>query len=90
MSQQAQDEHYGREEDLAFAYADAVREEITELFEAGADVVQLDEPWMEARPEPARRYGLPTLERARRRARHHGPAHLLRLSGLRRRPPARL
>ena len=53
MSQQAQDEHYGREEDLAFAYADAVREEITELFEAGADVVQLDEPWMEARPEPS-------------------------------------
>jgi len=64
MSQQAQDEFYGREEDLAFAYADAVREEITELFAAGADVVSLDEPWMEARPEPARRYGLETIQRA--------------------------
>jgi 5-methyltetrahydropteroyltriglutamate--homocysteine methyltransferase len=64
MAQQAQNEHYEREEDLAFAFADVVREEIVELFAAGADVVQLDEPWMEARPEAARRYGLETLQRA--------------------------
>jgi 5-methyltetrahydropteroyltriglutamate--homocysteine methyltransferase len=64
MSQQTQDEFYEREEDLAFAYADAVREEISDLFAAGADVVQLDEPWMEARPEPARRYGVETIQRA--------------------------
>ena len=64
MSQQAQNDFYEHEEELAFAYADAVREEIRDLFAAGADVVQLDEPWMEARPEPARRYALPTLERA--------------------------
>jgi 5-methyltetrahydropteroyltriglutamate--homocysteine methyltransferase len=64
MAQQAQNEHYEREEDLAFAFADVVREEIAELFAAGADIVQLDEPWMEARPDAARRYGLETLQRA--------------------------
>jgi 5-methyltetrahydropteroyltriglutamate--homocysteine methyltransferase len=64
MAQQAQNEHYEREEDLAFAFADVVREEIAELFAAGADIVQLDEPWMEARPDAARRYGLETLHRA--------------------------
>jgi 5-methyltetrahydropteroyltriglutamate--homocysteine methyltransferase len=64
MAQQAQDDHYGSEEELAFAYADVVRAEVADLFRAGADVVQLDEPWMEARPEQARRYGLATLERA--------------------------
>jgi 5-methyltetrahydropteroyltriglutamate--homocysteine methyltransferase len=64
MAQQAQNEFYEREEDLAFAFADVVREEIVELFAAGADIVQLDEPWMEARPEAARRYGLETLHRA--------------------------
>jgi 5-methyltetrahydropteroyltriglutamate--homocysteine methyltransferase len=64
MAQQAQNEHYEREEDLAFAFADVVREEIAELFAAGADIVQLDEPWMEARPDAARRYGVETLQRA--------------------------
>jgi 5-methyltetrahydropteroyltriglutamate--homocysteine methyltransferase len=63
-SQQAQNDFYEREEELAFAYADVVREEIGDLFAAGADVVQLDEPWMEARPQAARRLALPTLERA--------------------------
>jgi 5-methyltetrahydropteroyltriglutamate--homocysteine methyltransferase len=64
MAQQAQIEHYEREEELAFAFAAVVREEIADLFAAGADIVQLDEPWMEARPEAARRYGLETLQRA--------------------------
>jgi 5-methyltetrahydropteroyltriglutamate--homocysteine methyltransferase len=64
MAQQAQNEYYEREEELAFAFADVVREEIQDLFRAGADIVQLDEPWMEARPDAARRYGLETLERA--------------------------
>jgi 5-methyltetrahydropteroyltriglutamate--homocysteine methyltransferase len=64
MAQQAQNDFYEHEEEVAFAYADAVREEITELFAAGADIVQLDEPWMEARPDRARRYAIPTLERA--------------------------
>ena len=64
MAQQAQNDFYEREEDLALAYADVVREEIVDLFAAGADVVQLDEPWMESRSEQARRYGVQTLARA--------------------------
>jgi 5-methyltetrahydropteroyltriglutamate--homocysteine methyltransferase len=64
MSQQAQNDFYEHEEALALAYADVVREELDDLFAAGADVVQLDEPWMEARPEAARRLALPALERA--------------------------
>jgi 5-methyltetrahydropteroyltriglutamate--homocysteine methyltransferase len=64
MSQQAQNDFYEHEEALAFAYADVVRDEVEDLFAAGADIVQLDEPWMEARPQAARRLALPTLERA--------------------------
>ena len=64
MAQQAQNDFYEHEEEVAFAYADAIREEILDLFAAGADIVQLDEPWMEARPEQARRYGVQTVQRA--------------------------
>ena len=64
MSQQAQDDHYGAPDELGMAYADAVRGEILDLFEAGADVVQVDEPYMQARPEAARDYGLDVLRRA--------------------------
>jgi 5-methyltetrahydropteroyltriglutamate--homocysteine methyltransferase len=64
MSQQAQNDYYDSPEALGFAYADAVREEILDLFAAGADIVQVDEPYMQARPEPARAYGLAALKRA--------------------------
>ena len=64
MSQQAVNDFYAHEEELAFAYADAVRAELVDLFAAGADVVQLDEPWMEARPAAAHRLAAATLERA--------------------------
>jgi 5-methyltetrahydropteroyltriglutamate--homocysteine methyltransferase len=64
MAQQAVDEHYGDEEKLAFAFADAVNEEVRDLFAAGADVVQLDEPWLQARSEAARRYGVAAIDRA--------------------------
>lgn len=64
MAQQAQNDHYGSEEEVAFAFADVVREEVIELFEAGVDIVQLDEPWMESRSEQARAYGIETLRRA--------------------------
>src|SRR3712207_6224963 len=57
-------EHYGSEPGVAFAFADAVREEVNDLFAAGADIVQLDEPWMEARLEQARAFGIETLQRA--------------------------
>src|SRR3954463_8323377 len=64
MSQQAQDDHYGAPDELGMAYAEAVRGEILDLFEAGADIVQVDEPYMQARPEPARAYGLDALKAA--------------------------
>jgi 5-methyltetrahydropteroyltriglutamate--homocysteine methyltransferase len=64
MSQQAQDEFYGDGRALALAYADAVNAEIKDLFAAGADIVQIDEPWMQARPEEARAYGVEALDRA--------------------------
>jgi 5-methyltetrahydropteroyltriglutamate--homocysteine methyltransferase len=64
MAQQAQDDFYKDEEALALAYAAAVNEEVKDLFAAGADVVQLDEPWMQARPDKARQYGLDALNRA--------------------------
>ena len=64
MSQQAQDDHYGDEEALSLAYAAAVNEEIKDLFAAGVDVVQLDEPYMQARPDKARQFGLKALARA--------------------------
>jgi 5-methyltetrahydropteroyltriglutamate--homocysteine methyltransferase len=58
MTQQAQNDHYASEEEAAMGYALAVNEEIRDLFAAGADIVQLDEPYMQARPEKARQYGL--------------------------------
>ncbi len=64
MSKQAQDDYYGDEEAVALAYADAVNAEIKDLFAAGADVVQIDEPWMQQHPEKARQYGVKVLDRA--------------------------
>src|SRR5215831_15392891 len=64
MSQQAQNDFYKSEEEMAFDYAAAVNEEIHDLFAAGADVVQVDEPYMQARAEKARRYAVATLNRA--------------------------
>ena len=64
MSQQAQDDFYGARDALGAAYALAVREEIVDLFAAGADIVQIDEPYMQARPEAARAYGVDVLGEA--------------------------
>lgn len=64
MSQQAQDDFYGSGEALAMAYAEVVNQEVRDLFAAGADVVQIDEPYLQARPEAAREYGLKALNRA--------------------------
>src|SRR6202790_5610287 len=58
MSQQAQNDFYKDEEEMAFDYAAAVNAEIKDLFAAGADIVQIDEPYMQARPEKARKCGL--------------------------------
>ncbi|MEU8400235.1 hypothetical protein AB0C28_34035 [Nonomuraea sp. NPDC048892] len=64
MSQQAQNDHYPDAEAAAMDYAAAVNAEIRDLFAAGADVVQIDEPYMQARPEAARAYGLAALNAA--------------------------
>ena len=64
MSEQAKNEYYKSGAEAAMDYAVAVNEEIKDLFAAGADVVQVDEPWMQARPEKAREYGLAALNRA--------------------------
>jgi 5-methyltetrahydropteroyltriglutamate--homocysteine methyltransferase len=64
MTQQTQDEHYGDARALALDFAAAVNDEVRALFAAGADVVQLDEPYLQARPEQARAYGVEVINRA--------------------------
>jgi 5-methyltetrahydropteroyltriglutamate--homocysteine methyltransferase len=64
MSQQAQDDYYHDEEAFAMALADAVNEEVRDLFAAGADVVQLDEPYLQARAEKAERFAIKAINRA--------------------------
>jgi 5-methyltetrahydropteroyltriglutamate--homocysteine methyltransferase len=64
MSQQAQNDFYDSEESMALGYAAAVNEEIKDLHAAGADIVQIDEPYMQARPEKARAFGLSAVARA--------------------------
>ncbi|HEV2414740.1 MAG TPA: uroporphyrinogen decarboxylase family protein [Candidatus Dormibacteraeota bacterium] len=64
MSQQAQDDYYKDEEALAMALAAAVNEEARDLFAAGADIVQLDEPYLQARAEKAERFALAAINRA--------------------------
>ena len=64
MAQQAQNDYYASTEEAAFGYAEAVNEEVGDLFAAGADIVQLDEPYLQARPEEARRYGVKVINRA--------------------------
>ena len=84
MSQQASNEAYDDEAELAMDLAVAVNEEVRDLFAAGADIVQIDEPWLQSRAEKAREFALPAIDRALR-----GPAgddraaHLLRLRGRR-------
>ena len=64
MAQQAQNDHYPDTESAAMAYAAAVNAEVKDLFAAGADIVQLDEPYLQARPDAGRAYGLKALNAA--------------------------
>ncbi len=64
MAQQAQNDFYASEREMALDYAAAVNAEIRDLFAAGADVVQIDEPYMQARPDKAREYGLEAVNAA--------------------------
>ena len=64
MTHQAQNAYYPDDESLAMAYAEAVNEEVKDLFVAGADVVQIDEPYMAAWPDKARKYAVKAVNRA--------------------------
>jgi 5-methyltetrahydropteroyltriglutamate--homocysteine methyltransferase len=64
MSQQAQNDYYADASSMAMAYAEACNAEVKDLFAAGADMVQLDEPYLQARPDAAREFGLAALNRA--------------------------
>ena len=64
MSLQAQNDYYPSTADAAMDYAVAVREEIADLFAAGADIVQLDEPWLQGKPDIAEEYGVEAINKA--------------------------
>ena len=64
VTQQAQNDYYPDERTVALAVAAAINEEIKDLFAAGADIVQIDEPYLQARPEQARKYGVEAINRA--------------------------
>src|SRR4029079_13742929 len=64
MTQQAQNDNYDDPRMLALGYADADNEALRDLTAAVADVVQIDEPYLQARPEPAREYALEAINRA--------------------------
>jgi 5-methyltetrahydropteroyltriglutamate--homocysteine methyltransferase len=64
MAEQAQNDHYPSKEAAAFGYAEAVNAEVADLFAAGADIVQLDEPYLQARPDTAKEYGVRVLNAA--------------------------
>jgi 5-methyltetrahydropteroyltriglutamate--homocysteine methyltransferase len=76
MAQQAQNDHYPSLAAAAMDYAAAVNEEILDLYAAGADVVQVDEPYMQARPEAAREFGIAALDRALDGAPAHTAVHV--------------
>ncbi len=64
MAEQAQNDYYPSKEAAAFGYAEAVNAEVADLFAAGADIVQLDEPYLQARPDTAKEYGVRVLNAA--------------------------
>jgi 5-methyltetrahydropteroyltriglutamate--homocysteine methyltransferase len=64
MTHQAQNDHYPDERSLALAYAEALNEELRDFKAAGADVVQIDEPYLQARSEQAREYAVEAIDRA--------------------------
>jgi len=64
LAQQAQNEYYPDRESLAMDYAACVNEEVKAMFAAGADIVQLDEPWVRTNPDAARQYAIPAINKA--------------------------
>ncbi len=80
LAQQAENQFYKSEGDLAMAYAEAVNEELRDLFAAGVDIVQLDEPYVQARPEAAREYAVAAIDRALQGA--SGPQSCMSVSAM--------
>ena len=76
LAQQSKDEHYGDPEELALAFADVVNEELRDIEAAGADVVQLDEPWLRNDPDAAGRFGVKAIDRALEGVRATTAVHL--------------
>jgi 5-methyltetrahydropteroyltriglutamate--homocysteine methyltransferase len=74
LAQQAQNEYYPDRESLAMDYAVCVNQEVKALFAAGADIVQLDEPWVRTNPDEARKYAVPAINKALEGV--HGPTAL--------------
>ena len=64
LSQLAVSEYYKSSKDVALAYAECLNEEVHELFAAGADIVQFDEPYLQARHDEARKYAVEAISRA--------------------------
>ncbi len=64
MAQQVQNDYYPDDASMAMAYAAAVNDELKDLFAAGADIVQIDEPYVQARPEAAKEYAVAAIDRA--------------------------
>jgi 5-methyltetrahydropteroyltriglutamate--homocysteine methyltransferase len=64
LAQQAKDEFYSDDEELAMDLAAAVNLEAHDLQAAGADVIQLDEPWLRNDPDAAKRIAVRAIDRA--------------------------
>jgi len=76
MTQQAQNDHYASDVELAMAFAAAVAAEMADLYAAGADIVQIDEPYLQARPGPAKEYGIAAIDAAVGAAAGHSVLHI--------------
>lgn len=76
MTQQAQNDYYADDVELAMAFAAAVAAEMVDLYAAGADIVQIDEPYLQARPDPAKEYGVAAIDAAVAGAAGHTVLHI--------------
>jgi 5-methyltetrahydropteroyltriglutamate--homocysteine methyltransferase len=76
MTQQSQNDYFAEDAMLAMVYADVLNQEIRDAFDAGADIVQLDEPYLQVRPEEARRYGVAAINRAFADIKGHKALHI--------------
>jgi 5-methyltetrahydropteroyltriglutamate--homocysteine methyltransferase len=64
MAQQAKNEFYRDDDEMVMDFAAAVNAEVHDLVAAGADVIQLDEPWLRNDPDAAKRIAVKAIDRA--------------------------